>query len=107
MKTEKIKKKKTNRKAKSMNRTVKSANTVRPFSDEEEDQEAIAMNDNQGLQTDPEAEEILMMVQNLWEKKALGCLSKLDKKLLKKLQGLVTENPKNYSGKIGYLQMVY
>lgn len=48
-----------------------------------------------------------MMIQNLWEKKALGVMSKLDKKLMKKLQQIVADNPKNYSGKIGYLQMVY
>jgi len=59
------------------------------------------------IQQDPESEEILMMIQNLWEKKQLGCLSKLDKKLLSKLQKLVAENPKHYSGKIGYLQMIY
>jgi len=57
----------------------------------------------QQVNADPESEEILMMIQNLWEKKALGCLSKLDKKLLAKLNKLVAENPKHYSGKIGYL----
>jgi hypothetical protein len=36
----------------------------------------------QNVHPDPESEEILMMIQNLWEKKALGVLSKLDKKLL-------------------------
>ena len=56
---------------------------------------------------DPETEEIMMMIQNLWEKKALGVMSKLDKQLLKKLQGLVNDNPRNYSGKIGYLQLLY
>ena len=49
----------------------------------------------------------MMMIKNLWEKKALGVMSKLDKQLLKKLQGLVNDNPRNYSGKIGYLQLLY
>ena len=56
---------------------------------------------------DPETEEITMMLQNLWEKKALGVMNKLDRQLLKKLQQLVSQNPKNYSGKIGYLQLLY
>lgn len=95
--------------ARGMSRTAKSANTVRPLSDEEEigtdTQQDVQIVDQ--TQDDPESEEILMMIQNLWEKKALGVMSKLDKKLMKKLQQIVADNPKNYSGKIGYLQMVY
>ena len=86
------------------NRTVWSAHDARMGSEEAE---PIADLEMQPEPADPESEEILMMIQNLWEKKQLGCLSKLDKKLLSKLQKLVNDNPKHYSGKIGYLQMIY
>lgn len=48
-------------------------------------------------------DEVVMMIQNLWEKKALGVMSKLDKQLLTQLQTLIGKNPKNYSSKVGYL----
>jgi len=59
--------------------------------------------------TDEEAElalsedEVLVMMRNLWEKKALGIMSNLDRKLLLTLQSLIDKNPKNYSSKVGYL----
>lgn len=105
----KLKKKKTSRKAGSPSkskapRTIWSASDHdRPISGMDGNEAPIDDQPQQQVNADPESEEILMMIQNLWEKKALGCLSKLDKKLLAKLNKLVAENPKHYSGKIGYL----
>lgn len=50
-----------------------------------------------------EEDNLLALIKNLREKKALRCLSKLDKRLLKKITQTVRENPQHYSGKIGYL----
>ena len=52
---------------------------------------------------DMEQDDLLLLIQNLREKKALGCLSTLDKKLLKKITQTIRENPHHYSSKIGYL----
>lgn len=46
-------------------------------------------------------------MQNLREKSALNCLSKLDKQVLSKMQQVMMERPQHYSSKIGYLQMLY
>lgn len=52
-------------------------------------------------------EQIRLLVKNLKEKKTHGVLSALDRQLLQKIQKVVEENPRNYSSKIGYLQMLY
>ena len=43
------------------------------------------------------------MIKNLFEKKAIGKLTKLDKQILKKLRKTIEENPQSYSRKKGYL----
>ena len=52
-------------------------------------------------------DEVLVMMRNLWEKKALGVMNNLDRRLLLTLQSLIDKNPKNYSSKVGYLQFIY
>ncbi len=52
-------------------------------------------------------DQILMVLKNLVEKKQNGNLSTLDRKILSKIQRLVHANPKNYSQKTAYLQILY
>jgi hypothetical protein len=46
---------------------------------------------------------IIMLLKDLLEKKKVGKLNELDKKLLKKIQEIVAANPKQYGSKVAYL----
>ena len=48
-------------------------------------------------------ESILLLLKDLLEKKKAGKLNELDKKLLNKLQQIVSENPQQYGSKVAYL----
>jgi len=50
---------------------------------------------------------IQILLRNLKDKKHNGCLSPLDRQLLKKIQEIVACNPQHYNSKIGYLQLLY
>lgn len=56
---------------------------------------------------DPSEEMLLRLLKNLQEKHNNKTLSALDHKLLVKLQEVVAQNPRNYSAKLGYLQLTY
>ena len=56
---------------------------------------------------EPSEEMLLRLLKNLQEKHNNKTLSALDHKLLVKLQEVVAQNPRNYSAKLGYLQLTY
>ena len=60
-----------------------------------------------GNNFEPSEEMLLRLLKNLQEKHNNKTLSPLDHKLLIKLQEVVAQNPRNYSAKLGYLQLTY
>lgn len=75
---------------------MESAHSTSNFEAEEECQGSLDDLDN-----------IQILLKNLKDKKHNGCLSPLDRQLLKKIQEIVAGNPQHYNSKIGYLQILY